>query len=72
MAINLVVTLLLALGGGIAVGVSVDLPIVPAMLALGVGVLGFSVLFYPFSRALWVACLYLTGDNNEPDSTIEE
>lgn len=66
MGVNIVVTLFLVITSAAVVGFS-DLPVVPALLVLIVFFILFPILFYPFSRAVWMSLLYLTGDHREPD-----
>ena len=66
MAINVVVTLFVVVVGSFF-GLSPDVPLVPLLLGLGVFALVFPIAFYPVSRGLWAAVLYLTGDNTEGD-----
>lgn len=67
MAINTVATLAIALTAGIIIGVSPSVPLLPALLSMVAVVIVFPIAFYPISRGLWVAILFLTGDNTEPD-----
>ena len=67
MGINIVVTLLLVIVAGISVCVTPSIPLLPALLILGLGAIVFPIVFYPISRGLWAGILYLTGDSNESD-----
>jgi uncharacterized protein (DUF983 family) len=67
MAINTVATLAIALTAGIIIGVSPSLPLAPALLSMVAVVIVFPIVFYPVSRGLWAAILFLTSDNAEPD-----
>jgi uncharacterized protein (DUF983 family) len=64
MGFNIVVTLLLVIVAAAVIGFS-GAPLAPALLGLGAATILFPILFYPFSRALWAAVLFLTGDNAE-------
>ncbi|HMP42540.1 MAG TPA: DUF983 domain-containing protein [Roseiflexaceae bacterium] len=66
MGVNIVATLLLVILVAALIGFS-SLPLLPAMLGLAVLTIAFPIGFYPFSRALWAALLFLTGDNRETD-----
>jgi uncharacterized protein (DUF983 family) len=66
MGFNIVFTLFLVIIAGAAIGFS-SVPLLPAFLIMGAVTILFPVLFYPFSRGLWVGVLYLTGDNAERD-----
>ena len=66
MAINVVVTLFVVVVGSFF-GLSPGVPLAPLLLGLGVFAVAFPVAFYPISRGLWAAVLYLTGDNAEGD-----
>jgi len=61
-----VVTLLLVIVAAGWIGFS-GVPLGPAFLAMGALTIVFPIMFYPVSRGLWVAVLYLTGDNEERD-----
>lgn len=67
MGINTIVTLLIVVCGGVFVGVSPSLPLVPSVSILLLVAIIFPIAFYPISRGLWASILYLTGDNEEPD-----
>lgn len=66
MGVNIVATLALVIVAAALIGFS-SVPLLPAFLAMGALVVVFPILFYPSSRGLWVALLYLTGDNVERD-----
>lgn len=66
MGFNIVFTLFLVIIAGAVIGFS-SVPLLPAFLVMGLVTVMFPIVFYPFSRALWVGLLYLTGDNTEPD-----
>lgn len=64
MGINIAVTLLLVIISAGIVGFS-SLPLLPALLGLGVAVALFPIAFYPISRGLWIAILFLTGAHQD-------
>jgi uncharacterized protein (DUF983 family) len=66
MGVNIVATLGLVIVAAAVIGFS-SVPLLPAFLAMAALVVVFPIVFYPFSRALWSALLYLTGDNAERD-----
>nr|PZN18908.1 MAG: DUF983 domain-containing protein [Chloroflexota bacterium] len=66
MGVNIVATLALVIVAAAVIGFS-QVPLMPAFAVMGVLVVLFPILFYPSSRGLWLALLYLTGDNTEPD-----
>jgi uncharacterized protein (DUF983 family) len=66
MGFNIVATLALVIVTAVVVGFS-SVPLLPALLAMGALAVLFPIVFYPFSRGLWVGLLYLTGDNAERD-----
>lgn len=66
MGINIVVTLVLVIVAAAIVGFS-TVPLVPALLGIGAGIVLFAIAFYPVSRGLWVAFLYVTGAHQERD-----
>ena len=66
MGVSIVVTLILVIIAAFVVGFS-NLPLLPALVVIGVGIAVFAVAFYPVSRGLWVALLYVTGANQERD-----
>jgi uncharacterized protein (DUF983 family) len=64
MGVNIVVTLILVIIAAVVVGFS-TVPLAPALLGIGLAVVLFPIAFYPISRGLWVALLYVTGNNQE-------
>jgi uncharacterized protein (DUF983 family) len=66
MGISIVATLLLVIIAAAAIGFS-NVPLLPAMLVLAAATIAFPILFYPSSRGVWAAILFLTRDNDEPD-----
>lgn len=67
MAVNFVLTIFVLLAGSLF-ALSPTVPLYPLMGGLFAFALLFPILFYPSSRGLWAALLYLTGDNAEGDS----
>ena len=66
MGFNIVTTLFIVIIAAAVIGFT-GVPLLPALLAMGLVTVVFPIVFYPFSRGLWVGLLYLTGDNAEPD-----
>jgi uncharacterized protein (DUF983 family) len=66
MGVSIVVTLLLVILAAAWIGFS-GVALGPAFLVMGALTIVFPIVFYPLSRGLWVAVLYLTGDNEEHD-----
>jgi uncharacterized protein (DUF983 family) len=66
MGVSIVVILILTVIASALIGFS-SVPLVPAFLIGGVAIVVFAILFYPVSRALWVALIYVTGAGQEPD-----
>ncbi len=67
MAVNIVATLFIIIVSGVIVGRSTSIPLLPALLVLGVVAIMFPIMFYPISRGLWAGILFLTGNNDEAD-----
>jgi uncharacterized protein (DUF983 family) len=67
MGISIVATLFIIIVAGVIIGVNPSIPLVPALLIMGLVAIVFPILFYPISRGLWAGMLYVTGDNDEPD-----
>ena len=59
MGANIVATVLLVMAGSAVVGFS-TMPLLPGMLGLAIIAIAFPIAFYPISRALWIAMLYVT------------
>lgn len=66
MAINVVLTLFVMIGGSLF-ALSPDVPLAPLLTGLGLFAVIFPIAFYPVSRGVWAAVLYVTGDNTEGD-----
>jgi uncharacterized protein (DUF983 family) len=64
MAVNTVTTLFLVIIASVVIGFS-TIPLIPALITVGIAIFVFPIVFYPFSRGLWVAFLYMTGNNHE-------
>jgi hypothetical protein len=60
MAINAVVTSLLAVGGASAAFFT-DVPLLPLLAGLVLATILFPLWFYRHARGMWVGVLYLTG-----------
>jgi uncharacterized protein (DUF983 family) len=67
MAINIVATLFIVIASALIFGPMTSIPLLPVLLGLGLVTILFPIAFYRSSRGLWVAFLYLTGGNQEPD-----
>jgi uncharacterized protein (DUF983 family) len=67
MGISIVATLFIIIVAGVIIGVNPSIPLVPAMLIMGLVAIVFPIVFYPISRGIWAGVLYITGDNDEPD-----
>jgi uncharacterized protein (DUF983 family) len=66
MGVSIVVILILTVIASAFIGFS-SVPLLPAFLIGGIAIIVFAVLFYPVSRAVWVALIYVTGAGQEPD-----
>lgn len=66
MGISIAVTLLIVIVAAAAIGFS-SAPLGPAFAVMGLVTLVFPIVFYPASRGIWVAILYLTNHHDEPD-----
>jgi uncharacterized protein (DUF983 family) len=66
MGVNIVVVLILVVLASVVIGFS-TIPLLPAFLVAGVAIVAFAILFYPISRGLWAALIYLTGASQEKD-----
>jgi ABC-type transport system involved in cytochrome bd biosynthesis fused ATPase/permease subunit len=67
MGINIVVTLMVIIGGSLF-ALSPAVPMAPLLIGLLLFAVLFPIAFYRTSRGLWASLLYLTGDNREPDN----
>lgn len=67
MAINLVVTEVVAVVAGGYFALFTTVPVLPLLLILGFFTIVCPILFYRFSRGIWAGFLYATGDNTEGD-----
>ncbi len=68
MVINLVVTEVTAVVVGAYFALFTDVPLLPLLLVLGFFTIVFPIVFYRYSRGIWAAFLYVTGDNEEGDN----
>lgn len=67
MVINFVVTGLVITIGSLYFGLFSRVPLSTVLLSFGAFAVIFPIVFYPISRGLWAAILYLTAANDERD-----
>jgi uncharacterized protein (DUF983 family) len=66
MGVNIVATLFIAIISAAIIGFSEGPLLLPLLIMSAVMVI-FPIVFYPSSRGMWVALLYVTGGNDERD-----
>lgn len=66
MGVNIVATLFIAIIAAAVIGFSKG-PLLPPLLIMCAVMIIFPIVFYPSSRGMWVALLYITGNHNESD-----